>query len=574
LRNIVQLFFRAEGINPWAVLICLLVASVVEGLGFASLVPLLWIVADPDNAEPSPVLDATREVMADFGLSLDVPTLLLFFITTLILNSMLTFLAMRHVGYAVAEFSTGLRARIIEHLFRARWDYLVQHRVGRAASAISGQSGRAGRAYYLAATFFAQSIQTMAYVVVAFVVSWPLALAALAVGGLMALLLNSLVGTARKAGARQTERTRELVVFLVDALNNVKPLRAMAKEAAFKNLLAEKTESLKKSMRRQVVSEEALKDGNEILATVFLGAGCFLAIGVWQVPIVELVVVGVLLRKTTSGLARIQQSFQKAVMVESAYLEANDLITEAGAAPERNFGRRVPTFERECRLEGVSFAHGAHEVLHGVSMAVPARGVTVLTGPSGAGKTTIADLILGLYQPDRGRVVLDGVPLDEIDVRAWRGRVGYVPQELALFHDTIFANVALGDLRIRDNEVRRALELAGAWAFVDALPEGMMTQVGEAGAKLSGGQRQRIALARALVGNPRLLILDEVTSALDPDTEWQIVQSIRELADTMAVLAITHRPAFLEVADLLYRVADGRVMEATPEFTVAAAAPA
>jgi ATP-binding cassette subfamily C protein len=149
-----------------------------------------------------------------------------------------------------------------------------------------------------------------------------------------------------------------------------------------------------------------------------------------------------------------------------------------------------------------------------------------------------------------------------------------VPQELALFHDSIFANVALGDLRIHDDEVRRALELAGAWEFVDALPEGMMTQVGEAGAKLSGGQRQRIALARALVGDPRLLILDEVTSALDPDTEWQIVQSIRELADTMAVLAITHRPAFLEVADLLYRVADGRVLEAAPEFKVAAAAPA
>ena len=242
MRNIIHLFFRAEGINPWAVLVCLVAASVVEGLGFASLVPLLWIVADPEQAEPSPVLDVSRDIMAKLGLSLDIGTLLVFFIATLVLRSALTFVAMRHVGYAVAEFSTGLRSRIIEHLFRARWGFLVQHRVGRAASAISGQSGRAGQAYYLAATFFAQLIQTTAYLVVAFVVSWPLALAAIGVGGLMALLLNSLVGTARKAGARQTQRTKELVIFLVDTLNNVKPLRAMAKESAFKHLLAEKTE--------------------------------------------------------------------------------------------------------------------------------------------------------------------------------------------------------------------------------------------------------------------------------------------------------------------------------------------
>lgn len=203
MRNILHLFFRAEGINPWTVLVCLVAASIVEGLGFASLVPLLWIVAAPEQTEPSPVLDISRDILATFGLSLNVPTLLVFFIGTLVFRSALTFVAMRHVGYAVAEFSTGLRSRIIENLFQARWDYLVQHRVGRAASAISGQSGRASRAYYLAATFFAQVIQTTGYVVVALVVSWPLALAALAVGGLMALLLRSWSGPrARRARAR------------------------------------------------------------------------------------------------------------------------------------------------------------------------------------------------------------------------------------------------------------------------------------------------------------------------------------------------------------------------------------
>ena len=560
---LLRLFFKAEAINPWIVLACLLAAGVAEGIGFASLVPLFWILTDQEHMDSSPVMDFTRDLLAGLGLSLDVGTLVAFFVCALLLKSVLTLLAMRHVGCVVADFSTALRLQLIQNLLRARWGYLVQHRVGRVASAISSQAERAGRAYYLAASFFAQLVQTAAYLVVAFVVSWPLALAAVGLGGMMALLLHFLVRVARKAGLRQTQRTKELVTFLVDTLNNVKPLRAMAKQRAFANLLEEKTASLKKSLRRQVISDEGLKNGHEILSTICLGAGFFIAINIWQASIVELVVVGVLLKRTTSGIAKLQQFFQKAVMVESAYVEMQELITETAAAPERDFGRRSPTFERECRLESVSFAHGAREVLHQVSMAVPARGVTVLTGPSGAGKTTIADLILGLYQPDAGHVLLDDVPLRDIDLESWRRLVGYVPQEMVLFHDTISANIALGDRKISEMDLRRALELAGAWEFVARLPEGVMTEVGEGGAKLSGGQRQRIALARALVGGPRLLILDEVTSALDPETEWQICRGIRELAGEMAVLAITHRPAFLEIADVIYRIEAGRTSAAS-----------
>jgi ATP-binding cassette, subfamily C, bacterial len=568
LRSIVRLFFKAEKTSPWTVLGCLLLASVVEGIGFASLVPLLWIVTDPAGSETSPIIAVTRSVLDRVGLSLDVGTLLVFFVGTLVARSLLTLLAMRHVGYAVAEFSTGLQARLIQNLFRARWDYLIQHRSGRVASALGGQVDRAGKAYHLAATFFAEAIQTTGYLVVSLVVSLPLALAALGIGGIIALALHFLVRMARKAGSRQTRWTRELVTFLVDTLNNVKPLRAMGKEQAFTNLLEEKTAALKKALRRQVVSAEWLKSGNGILVAICLGIASFAAISIWQVPIVELVVVGLLLSKATSGFARLQQQYQRAMMVESAYLEVQELIDETAAAPEPNPGRLQAQFERECRLQDVSFAHGATPVLHAVSLVVPAGRITVLTGPSGAGKTTIADLILGLHQPYEGEVLLDGVPLREIDLASWRRMVGYVPQELVLFHDTIFANVALGDPRIGEAEVRHALEVAGAWDFVRRLPEGIRTHVGESGAKLSGGERQRIALARALVSRPRLLILDEVTSALDPDTEWQICRGIRALAGDMAVLAITHRPAFLEIADQVYRIEDGRAIQASAEARV------
>jgi ATP-binding cassette, subfamily C, bacterial len=271
----------------------------------------------------------------------------------------------------------------------------------------------------------------------------------------------------------------------------------------------------------------------------------------------------VLLKRTSNGIAKIQQLFQQAVAVESPYLEVTAFIAETERAPERDLGDRQAALERGCRLEGVSFWHGETQILDSVSIEIPAGCVTVLMGPSGAGKTTIADIILGLYPPNQGRVLIDDVPLEEIDLGSWRRLVGYVPQDLVLFHDTIHANVALGDPEIGEAEVRRALQMAGAWEFIQAMPDRVQTHVGQSGAKLSGGQRQRIALARALVCRPKLLILDEVTSALDPHTEQQICANVRQLAGEVTVLAITHRPALLEIADRCYRVEGGRIEETT-----------
>ena len=195
-----------------------------------------------------------------------------------------------------------------------------------------------------------------------------------------------------------------------------------------------------------------------------------------------------------------------------------------------------------------------------LNLELPAQSLTVITGPSGSGKTTLTDLLVGLYQPQSGRILIDGVPLSEIDLKAWRRLIGYVPQDLILFHDTIEANVTLGDPNLGKEEARRALEDAGAWEFVGASPEGMERMVGEKGVKLSGGQRQRIALARALAGRPRLLILDEVTSALDPDTEREICRNIGVLSAEITVLAITHGEAWTDIADRVYRLDQGAVV--------------
>ncbi len=284
------------------------------------------------------------------------------------------------------------------------------------------------------------------------------------------------------------------------------------------------------------------------------------AIIYWKVPPAELAIIAILLIQLVNSIGRIQKEYQNAAIFESAYYNVQDQIAESGAEREADTGTEIPRFETGCELVNVSFSHPRTPVLRDVSLDFPKGTITVLTGPSGAGKTTITDLVIGFLTPDSGQVLVDGRPLQDYALKAWRAMIGYVPQELVLFHDSIFANIALGNPEIGEHEVRAALKAAGALDFVEAMPEGIHTEVGEKGTKISGGQRQRIALARALVTKPKLLILDEVTSALDPDTERAIVENIRTLARTTTVIAITHRAAMLDIADQVYELIDGRVV--------------
>ena len=171
------------------------------------------------------------------------------------------------------------------------------------------------------------------------------------------------------------------------------------------------------------------------------------------------------------------------------------------------------------------------------------------------------DLVTGLLRPQVGEVWIDEAPLAELDLKMWRHQIGYVPQETILLHDTVLNNVILGDPDLSEADAQKALRAAGAWEFVDAMPLSMQTIVGERGGKLSGGQRQRIAIARALVHQPKLLILDEATSGLDPESETAVCDTLQQLRGELTILAISHQSALVKIADKAYRIQDGRIFQ-------------
>jgi ATP-binding cassette subfamily C protein CydD len=244
--------------------------------------------------------------------------------------------------------------------------------------------------------------------------------------------------------------------------------------------------------------------------------------------------------------------------------------------PEPARGTRpAPTGVPHVQLAAVSVGFDETTVLHDVDLDLPPRSRTALVGPSGAGKTTAARLLLGFGAPDSGAVLVDGVPLTELDPDSWRERVSYVPERPWLLPGSVAENVRLGRAGASDSDVEDALRRAQLLDVVRRLPQGLDTPLGEDGARLSGGERLRLALARALVADAALVVLDEPTSQLDPGSEAAVLSALAELAQGRTLLTISHRDAPLALHDRIVRLVDGRVVDVrTSEAATAVAVPA
>jgi ABC-type multidrug transport system fused ATPase/permease subunit len=229
---------------------------------------------------------------------------------------------------------------------------------------------------------------------------------------------------------------------------------------------------------------------------------------------------------------------------------------------ERPRGRRLfEGLKSAVRFDDVHFSYGDTEVLRGLSLDI-ARGSSVaLVGGSGSGKTTAVNLLFGLHRPCRGRILIDGVPLDELDLDSFLKRVALVSQDTCVFHSTVFENVTFGRTGFSREQVERAARVAHAHEFIESLPQGYDTTVGERGMRLSGGQQQRLAIARAVLGEPDILVLDEATSALDNLSEVAVQHALQEAARGKTVIQVAHRLSTVEASDKIAVLEAGRVVE-------------
>ena len=539
-------------------ILAMMVTGFLEGVGVASVFPILAIVTKGQTGSTA-LNEKIEQALAFFHLPADLEVLCLLIAATIWLKALISLIVARALGRTGATIGQDIRRRLLQALVNARWSYFTIQPVGRFVAAATTEANWASTAFRNALSVIDQSMRTAIFCGLALFMGWKMALVAISMGVLMGLSLRTLTRAAHLAGRERQRAMRGLVVELNDVLAGFKPLKAMHRHTGLIGELIKDTKRLRKAINGLVMTETMSLGLPDLIQTYLLAAGAFLAASVLGSPIDQVIVAGLISFQLMGTIARVRRAITQLAQADATYWSLLTTVSDVEKAGERFEGTRTPTLDVGCELSNISFSYGRGPVLSDVTLQIPAGRITTLVGESGSGKTTIADLLLGLYGPDNGTVTVDGVDLRDLDITQWRSMIGYVAQEIILFNDTILANVSLGDQAISEDAVRAALVAAGLGPLIAELPEGLATPIGERGFKLSGGQRQRVALARALVHQPRLLILDEATSALDPATEAEICATVAAQAGRTTVLAITHQPSWVERADRIYMVADGKV---------------
>jgi len=542
------IFVRNDPIRSSVVLIALVVASILDGLGLSVLLSMLNL-ATGQTENPSAPERAALEFIRELGLEPSTVVLLSVGVLLIATKAIFVLLANRQVGYAVARVATDLRLSLIRAIMDSQWRYYLSQPIGRLSNSLATEANRASEGFYHGAVMATQLINALIFGILAMLISWEASLIALAAGTLLLGFLHVFVSIAGRAGRDQTSLLKSLLSVMTDQLGAIKPLKAMGREGHIDSLMASQTKDLKKALKSQVISKAALIALQEPLLAILVALGFYFFVVHMGMGMATVVVMIFLIARAVNHLAKAQRAYQHIHISESAFWSLQEITTEAQIQKEPTQGSQSPTLTKGIEFKEVDFTYDHTPTLKGLNFHIRSGQLTVLTGPSGAGKTTVIDLVAALLAPTKGVIEVDGKPLESLNRRAWRHMIGYVPQDALLVNESVLFNLTLGDASISESDAMRALELAQADEFVVALDQGIHTVLGERGGRLSGGQRQRLAIARALIHHPKLLILDEATSSLDTESEQAVIETIVGLKGQLTMLAVSHDQAMVDVAD-------------------------
>lgn len=562
LARIYLFFARRYPVATCLTVIAMLLAGFLESFGIVSVAPLLEIVIGGEGHPRSEITTIFARFYEDtLGLPLTIELALVSIVVAFSLKAGVMFLALGYVGFIQANLTRDLRGELINATIQAEWSFFVSQKLGRFTNAATNEAGSAVAIFRNISEVLASAIKIGVFFATVWLVSWQVTVAAIVGGLILWIALQGVVNFGRRAGAQTAHFMKALSSNLADGLGAIKAFKAMGAQEHILEILHADIEALRQAQWRHLAAQQIMTQAREPVAAILIATGLYAFQDSLEAGPGTLLMLLALFYRMFNELGSFQKSYLGIRVQEEYFWLLRDLTETALAARERHAGAAPPALRESVRLKGMSFSYGPKQVLWDADLEIPAGTLVALVGVTGVGKSTIADILCGLQQPDAGTVLIDGLALDRIDLHEWRRQIGYVPQDPILFHETVLANVTLFDRTIDREQVKTALHRAGAWAFVADLPEGLDTIVGERGLRFSGGQRQRIAIARALVRRPRLLILDEATTGLDPETEIAICQTLKSLTPDITIFAISHQHAITNAADRIYRLADGQISE-------------
>jgi len=539
----------------------LILVGLMDAAAIITVAPLVDLVLHPDFKDVGPLTLRVTSVISNAGLPVTLGYLLGFFIGFNVLRTIL-FIAARHlILRAKYRFLQDLMVGMTIDFFRARWDFFSGSSQGILLNTLTRELQVVGDAFGAMALSCASCVQLILFLAVPLYVSWRVTCISVATALVFAIPFFLLGKMSYRFGRRNTVAANDLMSVLTEGLTCAKVIMGFGKgqdqvEAVKRNFDALRRATLESQTLEIAMPLTYFPLGLVAIVIAILSANAM------NVPFSE---TSIIIYSLIKALPIVGQIPSQKTALEGFFPSYEQVQSLRARALELEQGSGTVSFSAlvdGISVEDLSFAYPGHEpALRAVSLKIPKGKMTAIVGESGSGKSTLIDMILGFHEPASGHVLIDGVRLQDLDIVSYRRKLGYVPQDSVLFNKSIRDNLLWAKGGATDEEIRNACVRANAHAFIAEFPSGYDTVVGDRGVRLSGGQIQRLALARAILVDPEIFILDEATSSLDTYSERLIQQSIEEVSKTKTVVVVAHRLSTIVNAHHIYLLDGGQLVE-------------
>ena len=545
----------------WMIVGVTLGVAVLEGLNMSLLLPLLEAVTSDGESEHW-VSQRFATAFDWVGIPFNLESLLVSLGALVLVISILKYVRLIMVANAQVDLTRWMRERDMWRLLNADLTYFHQERLGKLSDVLTTQPTRVGNAFMVITDIISSIGVVIAYLAAAFFISSLLTVVAIVVAVLMSLGIQYHVSKAKKLGADRTVRETDLQADSVETLSGIHLIRTSLLERLKFREFSESAKGVADSHFQILRNQSQMVVIQEFSLFLLIGVILIIAVSVLGSGLPVIAALLFTLYRLMPRVANINARRQTLTASLSGLETVAEILEEASNPTVVSGTVSFSNLSKGIEFKNVNFSYdGITDVLAGTSFCAESRKMTAIIGASGAGKTTITDMILRHYDPTSGQIQIDGTDLRDLDLQSWRQSIGVVSQDTFLFNTTVATNIGLGDPATSIEQIVEAAKSAQAHDFIENLPAGYETVIGDRGWNLSGGQRQRLSLARAILGEPQLLILDEATSSLDSDSERLIQEYIQQAQGSFTMIVVAHRMSTIQNADKIVVLEDGKIVD-------------